>query len=160
MRRSSLLLGLLTLSTAGAQERLVKQAAPLPHVTLSAPGYAVRAEVRPAVVYPESGPNVGPYCQFSPAQVRVVLDKAGEAKWKSQGAPDRPPASITVTPVQNWLTLFKTPTLKADVESQLGALRAINAGRTSLAEAQASVRGLPTCRWSTHPRPLRGLHTK
>ena len=81
----------------------------------------MRAEVRPAVVYSESGPNVGPYFQFSPAQVRVVLDKAGQTKWQSQHAADRPPASVTVTPVQNWLTLFKSPALKADVEKQLRA---------------------------------------
>lgn len=78
MRRLSLTFALLTLSPALAQEKVSFQPVPLPYVTLSAPGYAVRAEVRPAVTYPESGPNVGPYFQFSPSQIRVVLDRAGQ----------------------------------------------------------------------------------
>lgn len=140
MRRTSLLLGLLSFA-AGAQT-LVRQAAPLPHVTLRAPGYALRAEVRPAVVYPESGPYVGPYFQFSPAQVRVVLDRLGQ-HWTPAYPADRPPASVTVTPVQNWLTLYRSASLRADVARQLNRLRAINAGRLRLNEMQAKWPGLP-----------------
>lgn len=130
MRRLSLTFALLTLSPALAQEKVSFQPVPLPYVTLSAPGYAVRAEVRPAVTYPESGPNVGPYFQFSPSQVRVVLDRAGQARWKSQFPADMPPAYVTVTPVQNWLTLYKGPS-KAKVNEQLSGLRDIISGKRS-----------------------------
>lgn len=130
MWRPFLVLSLLSLSAAGAQERLVRQAAPLPYVTLSAPGYSVRAEVRPAVVYPESGPNIGPYWQFSPAQVRVVLSPPGQP-WKAQFPADMPPGYVTVTPVQNWLALYKGEARK-EVTAELATLRSINAGKGDL----------------------------
>ena len=75
MSRLPLTFALLTLAPALAQAKVSFQPATLPYVTLSAPGYTARAEVRPAVTYPESGPNVGPYFQFSPSQIRVVLDR-------------------------------------------------------------------------------------
>ena len=130
MWRPFLVLSLLSLSAAGAQERLVRQAAPLPYVTLSAPGYSVRAEVRPAVVYPESGPDIGPYWQFSPAQVRVVLSPPGQP-WKAQFPADMPPGYVTVTPVQNWLALYKGEARK-EVTAELATLRSINAGKGDL----------------------------
>lgn len=130
MWRVFLLLSLVPLSTAGARQTSVKPTLPLPHVTLSAPGYAVRAEVRQAVTYPESGPNTGPYFQFSPAQIRVLLDQVGQSKWKAQYAADMPPAYVTVTPVQNWLTLFKGPS-KTKVAEQISGLRDIISGKRS-----------------------------
>ncbi|MBB5233300.1 hypothetical protein [Deinococcus budaensis] len=113
-------------------QTLRSQAAPLPHVTLKAPGYTVQTEVRKAVVYPESGPNVGPYFQFSPAQVRVVLNRPGE-HWKPGFEADVPPASVTVTPVQNWLTLYKGPTARV-VKERLDLLRKINAGQQDMGQ--------------------------
>lgn len=136
MPRRSLFIALLTLAPASAQT-LSRQAAPLPYVTLSAPGYAVRAEVRPAVTYPESGPNVGPYFQFSPAQVRIVLDKVGMAKWKSQHAADMPPAYVTVTPVANWLSLYKGAEMRTEVSRQLANLRDLNTERVQSSTLQA-----------------------
>lgn len=108
------------------------QGAPLPHVTLKSLGYSVQAEVRKAVVYPESGPKVGPYFYFSPAQVRVVLNRPGE-RWKPSFEADLPPAYVTVTPLQNWLTLYKGPNARV-VRERLDLLRQINAGKRSLNE--------------------------
>lgn len=133
MNRLSLALAFLTLAPAtatAAAQTLSKQAAPLPHVTLSAPGYAARAEVRRAVTTSENT------MFFSPAQVRVVLDRAGQPKWKAQYATEMPPASVTVTPVQNWLTLHKNADLQAMVRGEVEKLRAINAGRVQPAALQ------------------------
>lgn len=130
MSRLLLAFALLTLSPALAQAKVSFQPAPLPYVTLSAPVYTVQAEVRPAVTYAESGPNVGPYFQFSPSQVRVVLDRAGQTRWKSQFPADMPPAYVTVTPVQNWLTLYQGPA-KTKVNDQISGLRDIISGKRS-----------------------------
>ncbi|SEI99205.1 hypothetical protein SAMN04488058_10337 [Deinococcus reticulitermitis] len=126
----SLSLLLLALAAPASAQTLKTQPAPLPRVTLSAPGYAAQAEVRKAVVYPESGPNVGPTFQFSPAQVRVTLNRPGE-RWKPGFVADMPPAYVTVTPVQNWLTLYKGPAARL-VKERLDLLRKINAGKQDM----------------------------
>lgn len=131
MKTSGLLVALMVaLAPAASAQTLKTQAAPLPRVTLQAPGYAAQAEIRKAVVYPESGPNVGPYFQFSPAQVRVTLNRPGE-RWKPGFEADMPPAYVTVTPVQNWLTLFKGPNARV-VKERLDLLRKINAGKQDM----------------------------
>ncbi len=131
MRRLAPLLALLTLTPATAQTPS-GQATLLPYVTLSAPGYTVRAEVRPAVTDLANGP----YFQFSPAQVRVVLNRVGQNKWQAQYATDMPPAYVTVTPVQNWRTLFTDKNTAGIVHKQLDNLQAINAGKMSLSTLQ------------------------
>lgn len=132
--KSSWLLAPLSLALAATApaQTLGTQAAPLPRLTLSAPGYTVQAEVRKAVVYPESGPNVGPYFYFSPAQVRATLNRPGE-RWKPGFAADMPPAYVTVTPVQNWLTLFKGPNARV-VKERLDLLQKINAGQQDMGQ--------------------------
>lgn len=112
-------------------------AAPLPYFTLSAPGYTVRAEVRRAVTPPETGPQAGAYFDFSPAQVRAVLRRPGE-----RGSPGAVPAAyVTVTPVQNWLGLYKGANARA-VRRQLDLIREIGTGQRTL-NAQTPLPQLP-----------------
>lgn len=101
-------------------------ATPLPSLTLSAPGYTVRAEVHRAVAPPASGPQAA-YFDFSPAQVRAVLRRPGE-----RGSPGSAPvAYVTVTPVQNWLGLYKGANARA-VRRQLDLIREIGTEQRAL----------------------------
>ncbi|MDL2345047.1 hypothetical protein QOL99_12920 [Deinococcus sp. MIMF12] len=141
MRRAALLLALLMASPVSAQSR-PGQTALLPYVTLQAPGYAVRAEVRPTLIYPESVPNAGPYWYLSPAQVRVVLDPPGP-RWASAYPADMPPYFVTVTPVQNWLTLARGEGTKKLIAEQVDRLRSLGKAKVDLRVMRDRWPGLP-----------------